>query len=57
MQKVQAFKNEIELWRDDMKTFFATKEDAIKREKKLVKRVSKVKGTLFYSRLFFGLRL
>ena len=57
MQKVQAFKNEIELWRDDMKTFFATKEDAIKREKKLVKRVSKVKGTLFYSRLFFRLRL
>ena len=39
-EKVTAFKSEISLWRDDMKNVFATKEDAAKLEKKLIKRIS-----------------
>lgn len=39
-------KNEIILWRNEMKNNFATKEDALSLEKKLIKRVSAVEGTI-----------
>ena len=39
-------KNEIILWRNEMKNDFATKEDALSLEKKLIKRVSAVEGTI-----------
>ena len=39
-------RNEIALWRTAMKNDFATKEDALQLEKKLVKRVSAVEGTI-----------
>ncbi|MDQ2862866.1 MAG: hypothetical protein M3R50_04295 [Bacteroidota bacterium] len=55
--KVQESKNEIKLWRDDMNTVFATKEDAAKLEKKLIKRVSKAEGTLILWSFVFWLTL
>ncbi len=39
-------RNEIILWRNEMKNDFATKEDAAILENKLVKRVSAVEGTI-----------
>lgn len=39
-------KQEIDRWRNEMKDNFATKADATSLEKKLVKRVSKVEGTI-----------
>ena len=39
-------KNEITLWRNEMKNDFATKEDATILQNKLVKRVSAVEGTI-----------
>jgi hypothetical protein len=39
-------RNEITLWRNEMKNDFATKEDAANLEKKLIKRVSAVEGTI-----------
>jgi hypothetical protein len=44
--KGEETKQEIERWRNEMKENFATKTDAISLEKKLVKRVSKVEGTI-----------
>ncbi len=56
-EKTGASKNEIKLWRDDMSTIFATKEDAAKLEKKLVKRVSKAESTLILWSFVFWLTL
>lgn len=39
-------KQEIELWRNEIKNNFATKEDAANLEKKLIKRVSAIEGTI-----------
>ena len=39
-------RQEIELWRTELKNNFSTKEDAVILEKKLVKRVSAVEGTI-----------
>lgn len=39
-------KNEITLWRNELKDSFATKEDAANMETKLMKRVSAVEGTI-----------
>ena len=39
-------RNEIGLWRNEMKNDFATKDDALQLEKKLIKRVSAVEGTI-----------
>lgn len=39
-------KNEIDRWRNEMKDKFATKEDSANLEKKLIKRVSAVEGTI-----------
>jgi hypothetical protein len=39
-------KNEITLWRNEMKNDFSTKDDAVNLEKKLIKRVSAVEGTI-----------
>ncbi len=44
--KTTESKNEIALWRSEMKNDFATKEDAVSLEKKLIKRVSAAEGTL-----------
>ncbi|MDQ6844716.1 MAG: hypothetical protein M3Z92_10245 [Bacteroidota bacterium] len=55
--KVNASKQEIALWRDDMKNVFATKEDAAILEKKLVKRVSAAEGTLILWSFVFWLTL
>ena len=56
-EKVDASKKEITLWRDEMKNVFATKEDAAKLEKKLVKRVSAAEGTLILWSFVFWLTL
>ncbi|MEO5650536.1 MAG: hypothetical protein ABIR03_11525 [Ginsengibacter sp.] len=45
-EKTTESKNEIALWRSEMKNDFATKEDAVSLEKKLIKRVSAAEGTL-----------
>ena len=55
--KVDASKKEIALWRDDMKNVFASKEDALKLEKKLVKRISGAEGTLILWNFVFWLTL
>ncbi len=39
-------KQEINLWRNELKDNFSTKEDAVNLEKKLIKRVSAVEGTI-----------
>ena len=39
-------KNEIDRWRNELKDKFATKEDSANLEKKLIKRVSAVEGTI-----------
>lgn len=44
--RVDASRNEIAMWRNEMKNDFATKEDAAVFEKKLIKRVSAVEGTI-----------
>jgi hypothetical protein len=44
--KGEEARNEIILWRNEMKNDFATKEDAAILEKKLIKRVSAVEGTI-----------
>jgi hypothetical protein len=44
--RVDQTKNEIVVWRNEMKNDFATKEDAALLEKRLVKRVSAVEGTI-----------
>ncbi|MEP6948367.1 MAG: hypothetical protein ABI863_03800 [Ginsengibacter sp.] len=56
-EKVDASKKEIALWRDEMKNVFGTKEDAVKLEKKLVKRVSRAEGTLILWSFVFWLTL
>jgi hypothetical protein len=44
--KVDETNRQINLWRTEIKNDFATKEDAVNLEKKLVKRVSSVEGTI-----------
>lgn len=44
--KVEDSRREITLWRNEMKNDFATKADAVNLEKKLIKRVSAVEGTI-----------
>ena len=56
-EKVDESRKEIALWRDDMKNVFASKEDAAKLEKKLVKRVSAAEGTLILWSFVFWLTL
>lgn len=56
-EKIIASKNEIALWRDEMKNVFATREDAEKLEKKLVKRVSVAEGTLILWSFVFWLTI
>lgn len=56
-EKITASKNEIALWRDEMKNVFAGKEDAEKLEKKLVKRVSAAEGTLILWSFVFWLTI
>lgn len=44
--KVAETKNEMTLWRSELKSSFATKEDSVNMETKLIKRVSAVEGTI-----------
>ena len=44
--KGEETKNEIILWRNELKDSFATKEDSVNMEAKLIKRVSAVEGTI-----------
>ena len=55
--KTTESKNEIALWRSEMKNDFATKEDAVSLEKKLIKRVSAAEGTLILWSFVFWLTL
>ena len=55
--RIAESKNEITSWRNDMKTDFATKEDSINLEKKLVKRVSAVEGTIILWAFVFWITL
>ncbi|MEO8412557.1 MAG: hypothetical protein ABI472_02815 [Ginsengibacter sp.] len=56
-ERTEASKNEIALWRDDMKNVFASKDDAAKLEKKLVKRVSGAEGTIILWSFVFWVTL
>ncbi|HUZ59275.1 MAG TPA: hypothetical protein VMU83_10875 [Hanamia sp.] len=39
-------RQEIDRWRNELKDNFATKADAVNLEKKLIKRISKIEGTI-----------
>lgn len=56
-ERTEASRNEIQLWRNEMKNIFATKEEAIKLEKKLIKRVSTAEGTLILWSFVFWVTL
>ncbi|MEO7960571.1 MAG: hypothetical protein ABIR19_03430 [Ginsengibacter sp.] len=55
--KVDGTREEIALWRDDLKNVFATKEEAALLQNKLVKRVSAAEGTLILWSFVFWLTL
>lgn len=55
--KTTESRNEIALWRTEMKNDFSTKEDAVNLEKKLIKRVSAVEGTIILWGFVFWLTL
>lgn len=55
--RIAESRNEITSWRNDMKNDFATKEDSINLEKKLVKRVSAVEGTIILWAFVFWITL
>lgn len=46
MAKGDETKQEINLWRTEIKDNFATKEDAANQEKKLINRISAIEGTI-----------
>ncbi|HET7118605.1 MAG TPA: hypothetical protein VFI29_19070 [Hanamia sp.] len=50
-------KNEIERWRNEIKDKFATKEDSANLEKKLIKRVSAIEGTIILWSFVFWVTL
>lgn len=50
-------KNEIERWRNEIKDKFATKEDSVNLEKKLIKRVSAIEGTIILWSFVFWVTL
>jgi hypothetical protein len=56
-ERVDASRKEIMQWREEMKTVFASKEDAAMLEKKLVKRVSSAEGTLILWSFVFWITL
>lgn len=53
--QVDSARKEITLWREEMRTVFATKEDAKELQQKLVKRVSKAESTLILWAFVFWL--
>ena len=55
--KITDSQNEISLWRSQMKEDFATKEDAVTLENKLIKRVSAVEGTVILWGFVFWITL
>jgi hypothetical protein len=55
--RIAESRNEITSWRNEMKNDFATKEDAVNLEKKLVKRVSAVEGTIILWAFVFWITL
>ena len=56
-EKIAALKNEIGLWRTNMKNVFATKKDPAILEKKLIKRVSRAEGIMILWSFVFWLTL
>ncbi len=55
--RISESKEEITSWRNDMKNDFATKEDAVNLQNKLVKRVSAVEGTIILWAFVFWITL
>ena len=55
--RIAESKQEITSWRNDMKNDFATKEDAVNLQNKLVKRVSAVEGTIILWAFVFWITL
>lgn len=55
--RIAESRNEITTWRNEMKNDFASKEDAVILEKKLVKRVSAVEGTIILWAFVFWITL
>ena len=53
--QVDSSKNEIIAWREEMRTVFASKDDAKELQQKLIKRVSKAEGTLILWAFVFWL--
>ncbi|MBS1735857.1 MAG: hypothetical protein JSS98_04545 [Bacteroidetes bacterium] len=55
--RIAASRAEISAWRDEIKANFATKEDAANLEKKLIKRVSEVEGTIILWGIVFWITI
>lgn len=55
--RIAESRNEITSWRNEMKNDFATKEDAVTLQNKLVKRVSAVEGTIILWAFVFWITL
>lgn len=55
--RIAESREEITSWRNDMKNDFATKEDAVNLQNKLVKRVSAVEGTIILWAFVFWITL
>ena len=54
-QKTESVRTEIVQWRNEMKNVFAGKEDAVKLQTKLLRRVSSAEGTLILWTFVFWL--
>ena len=55
--KMEASTNQINAWREEMRTVFATKEDAKELQQKLIRRISKAESTLILWSFVFWLTL
>jgi hypothetical protein len=55
--RIAESREEITSWRNDMKNDFATKDDAVNLQNKLVKRVSAVEGTIILWAFVFWITL
>ena len=55
--RIAESREEITSWRNDMKNDFATKDDAVNLQNKLVKRVSAVEGTIILWGFVFWITL
>lgn len=55
--RVEVLQNEIALWRNQLKESFATREDAAELKKRILKRVSRMEGTIILWGFVFWITL